>query len=100
MSYMIDDLKLALMGIVSNDTIGLPTTAADTNTVGTVLGIAFAIIGALAVLFIVVGGFRLTWSQGDPQKIAKARMTILYAVIGLVIAILAEVIVGVVLDWL
>lgn len=89
-----------IIGAVSNGSIGLPTTEATASTFQTALTIVFAILGALSVLFIVVGGFRLTWSQGDPQKIAKARMTILYAVIGLVIAILAEVIVGVVLDWL
>ncbi len=59
-------------------------------------GIAYAIIAAgfLSVIFIFYGGFRFIFSGGDEEKIKKAVGTIRYAIIGLVITILAVVIVG------
>lgn len=47
----------------------------------------------VSVGFVVYGGFLFVISQGDPQKIVSARKTIVNAVIGLVIAILATQIV-------
>ena len=47
------------------------------------------IIGAVSVIMIVIGGIRFVFSQGDPQSSASARNTILYSVIGLVVAIMA-----------
>lgn len=85
---------------VSNSAIGLPETPATPASLETILQIVFGVIGALAVLFIIVGGFKLVMSQADPQKIAKARATIIYALVGLVVALLAEAIVTFVLSEL
>lgn len=52
------------------------------------------VIGAVAVLMIVIGGFRYVVSGGDQGSITSAKNTILYAVIGLVVAILAYTIVN------
>lgn len=49
----------------------------------------FSVVGVLAVGIIIFGGIRYMISQGDPGKIKKAKDTILYAVIGLVIALSA-----------
>lgn len=43
-----------------------------------------------AVVFIVYGGFMFVTSQGEPGKLASARKTILNAVIGLIITLLAS----------
>lgn len=52
-------------------------------------------IGALAaVAFVIYGGFMYLTSQGEPDKAAGARHTIINAVIGLVIAVLATSIVS------
>lgn len=72
---------------------GLPQTPATHSEVQVVLGIVIGILGALALLFVVIGGFRYIISDGDPQGTAKARGTILYALIGLLIAVAAEAIV-------
>lgn len=64
-----------------------------TQTLPTILGIVFGIVGALAVLYVTLSGFRYITSAGDPQKIAKAKNGILYSLIGVVVAILAEAIV-------
>lgn len=65
-----------------------------------ILQIAFGILAALAVLFIVIAGFRMVTAQGDPQQVGKARGTIAYALVGLLVALLAEAFVAFVLDSL
>ncbi|MCL2002038.1 pilin [Candidatus Saccharibacteria bacterium] len=66
----------------------------------TILRILTLIVGGLAVAFIVVGGIKYVTSGGDEKKVAGAKNTILYAVIGLVVAIAARVIIGLVLNAL
>ncbi len=64
------------------------------NTVVTVLLWASGII---SVIMIIVGGIMYSVAAGDPGKITKAKDTVLYAVIGLVVSILAYTIVNFVL---
>jgi hypothetical protein len=75
---------------------GLPKIDVSNNgsTIPTIMGIVFGIIGALAILIITVSGLRYITSAGDPQKATKAREGIVYALVGLVIAISAEAIVA------
>lgn len=71
----------------------LPEVDASPDKLKDALVFVFGIIITVAIIYIIIGGIQLIASQGDPQKIAKARQTILYAVIGLVISISAEFIV-------
>ena len=57
-------------------------------------------IGIVAVIMIIVSGIRFTASHGDPGSVTKARLTMIYAVVGLVVAILAFAIVNFVVDQL
>ena len=59
-------------------------------------GLAYAIIiaGFLSVVFIFVGGISFILSGGQEDKIKSAVSTIRYAIIGLIITILATVIIG------
>lgn len=66
--------------------------AADTATIVRVMQLAYAVGGALAVVMIVVGGLKFVTSNGDPSSITSARNTILYALVGLVIVLLASAI--------
>lgn len=52
------------------------------------------LLGAIAVVMIIIGGIRYTTSGGDPQQTKAAKDTVLYAVIGLVVALLAYAIVA------
>jgi hypothetical protein len=52
------------------------------------------------VIMIIVAGLRYVTSNGDPQTASKAKNTIIYAIIGLVIAILSYAIVNFVLSQL
>lgn len=75
---------------------GTPT---DLNKmVQSVLNWVFGIIGIVAVIMIIMGGFNMMISSGDPGKVKKGKDTILYGIIGLVIAILAFAIVNFVIN--
>lgn len=60
----------------------------------TITNILLFIIGAIAVIMLVIGGIRYTISGGDSTAVTAAKNTILYAVIGIVVAILAYAIVN------
>lgn len=59
-----------------------------------IVNIMLFIIGAIAVIMIIYGGIRYTTSAGDSSHVKAAKDTILYAVVGLVVAILAYAIVN------
>lgn len=54
-----------------------------------IINLLLTIIGIIAVIMIVIGGIRYTTSAGDPGQTKSARDTIIYAVVGLVIAIMS-----------
>lgn len=64
----------------------------------TIVNIMLFILGAIAVIMIVIGGIKYTTSNGDSSAITSAKNTILYSVVGLVVAILAYAIVNFVLN--
>jgi hypothetical protein len=71
----------------------LKTGVDDGNIVKTVISIVIMVTAAICLLFITIGGLRYVLSQGDSQRTAKAKGTILYALIGLIITIIAQAIV-------
>jgi hypothetical protein len=68
------------------------------NTLASVINILSLVLGIIAVIMVIVGGIKFTTSQGDGNATASARNTIIYAVVGLVVAALAQVIVKFVLS--
>lgn len=62
-----------------------------------VINIFSVIVGVVAVIMIIIGGFRYITSAGGGDKVKNAKNTILYALIGLVIVALAQVVVRYVL---
>jgi hypothetical protein len=54
-------------------------------------------VGIIAVIMVIIGGPKYITSQGDSNSINSAKNTLLYAIVGLVIALLAQVIVRFVL---
>lgn len=63
------------------------------NIINTIL----VVLGMIAVIMIIIGGVRYTTSNGDSSQIQSAKNTILYSVVGLVVAILSFAIVNFVL---
>jgi hypothetical protein len=60
----------------------------------TVINTLLYVLGMIAVLMIVIGGIRYTTSNGDSSAVKGAKDTILYAIVGLIIAMLAYAIVN------
>ncbi|MFZ1812055.1 MAG: pilin [Candidatus Saccharimonadales bacterium] len=62
--------------------------------VKSIINVLLYVLGAIAVLMIVIGGIRYTTSGGDQSGVKGAKDTILYAVVGLVVAMMAYAIVN------
>ncbi len=92
LSYLATARALCLNGGTCDT--GLPKAAASSATLHGLLSILFGIFGGVAVLMIVISGLNFINAQGDPTKVAKARSTIIFALVGLVVAISAEIIVA------
>ena len=58
------------------------------------------VLGVISVFVVMVGGIKYVLSGGDPSKTNNARSTILYAIIGLVVAALAQALILLVLNKL
>lgn len=68
---------------------------ANTNDlVGNIVNTLLFIIGGISVVMVIVGGFLYVTSQGDSGSVSKAKNTVLYAIIGLIVAFLAYAIVN------
>jgi membrane-associated HD superfamily phosphohydrolase len=50
----------------------------------------FAILLAVAVIFLIIAGFYFITAQGDSDKVSKARMMVLWSLVGVAVAILAR----------
>ena len=73
---------------------GLPDSSTDAAKVQVILNIVLGIFGAIALLMLVISGLRYITSGGDPGNTAKAKDGIIYSLIGLLIALIAEGIVA------
>ncbi|HSX28001.1 MAG TPA: pilin [Candidatus Saccharimonadales bacterium] len=58
-----------------------------------ILNILSWVIGVVSVVMIIIGGFRYIISSGDSGQVQSAKNTILYAIVGLVIVLFAQLIV-------
>ena len=81
------------------DGLNMTKTADTQNTsvntlIRNVINILLWAIGIVSVIMIIIGGFRYATSNGDSNQVSAAKNTIMYAVIGLVIAIFAYAIVN------
>jgi Na+/phosphate symporter len=72
---------------------GSDATTQINNIVHTIVNLLSAIVGIVAVIMIIVGGFRYITSGGNDTSVTSAKNTILYAIIGLVVVALAQLIV-------
>lgn len=79
-----------------------PTGATDTlpEIFGNIANVLIFLVGAIAVIMLIVGGLRYVISGGDPKNVEGAKNTIFYAIIGIVVAILAYAAVNFVINQL
>lgn len=54
----------------------------------------FWTVGVLAVVMIIVAGVQMITSAGDPGAVTKAKRTLVYSIVGLIVAVLAYAIVN------
>jgi hypothetical protein len=80
--------RLAQINVPQRD-LDIPKATPTNGTIIIAMGVVFSVAGAVALLVIVLSALKYTLSQGDPQETAKAKNSIIYAAIGLVISILA-----------
>jgi hypothetical protein len=66
----------------------------------TIVNVLLFLIGAISVIMLIYGGIRYTTSGGNSASVTAAKNTILYAIIGLIIAFLAFAVVNYVLNAL
>lgn len=62
--------------------------------------IAIIVAGAAVVIMLILSGFRLITSGGDPQKAAQARKALIGSIVGLIVVVLAQAIVSLVIGQL
>jgi type IV secretory pathway TrbL component len=65
-----------------------------------VLTTLLAITGLIAVIYLVIGGLKYVTSGGNKDSVAAAKNTILYAIIGIIVILLAYVIVNIIVGIL
>lgn len=100
------DIQSGLCGGASLSAPGTPEDCDNINeeasqgvndTVNLIINIFSWVVGVVSVIMIIWGGFKYITSAGDAGSVTAAKNTILYAIVGLIIVALAQVIVKFVL---
>ena len=65
-----------------------------------ITNVVLYIVGVIAVIMLIIGGIKYVVSGGDAKKVTDAKNTVLYAIIGLIVAFLAFAIVNFVITTL
>jgi len=76
---------------------GQPGDGALNKGIGTIVDVLLFVIGVAAVIMIIIGGLKYVTSNGDSAGVTSAKNTILYSVVGIIVALLAYAIVKFVL---
>ena len=66
----------------------------DNGVFKTITNVLLFIIGAISVIMLIIGGIRYVVSGGDSGAVTSAKNTILYAIVGIIVAILAYALVN------
>lgn len=74
------------------------TTNTFTNIAREVVNIMSFFVGSISVIMVIIAGFKYIISSGDSNAVASAKNTLIYALVGLAIAILAQILVHSVLN--
>ena len=96
---MLAPVALAADGICADypDAPGCNTSSAEDDfetQVRVAVNVVVGVAGFIAVGFVIYGGILITMSAGDPNKVKRGKDTVMYAVIGMIVAVLAFAIVN------
>lgn len=99
---LFEDAKKDACGGAELKGVGSDCTDADTsqldNTIQKIVDILSVVIGIVAVIMIIINGFKFITSGGDSNKVSSAKSGIIWAIVGLAIVALAQFIVKFVLS--
>ena len=82
--------------VPDTDNTGLPNDTSINDFIIRIINILLGVVGIIAVLFLIIGGFRYVTAGGNEESAESGKKTIINAIIGIIIVILAFVIVRVV----
>jgi hypothetical protein len=86
---MINLIRYIAQTIPANE-VGIPTSVkGDLSTLDGILSAVYTVAGIICIIVIVVAGYMYTTSAGNASSVTKAKNAILFAVIGLVVIIIA-----------
>lgn len=83
------EIVRGLAALIKSGEVDIPKPEITQSSISNVLSIVFGVAGGIALIIVIIAGIKFMTSQGEPQALAKARNTIIYALIGLVICIAA-----------
>ena len=99
-AFALTDLQGGIDAAKPSGAAGNTTLFGDGSIFNTIVNILLFLIGAISVIMLIIGGIRYTISAGDSGNVTAAKNTILYALVGLIVAFLAFAIVNYVLKAL
>lgn len=71
---------------------GIPDDTSDVVTmISTIITVVYALAGVVAVAFIIMAGYSIITSSGDPNKLKKGTDTLVWAVAGLVLVVCSSI---------
>ena len=88
-SYAIDPLEGACDNGASSEICDSRGEEDGMELIGVIVNLLLFVVGAISTVMIIVGGIMYATSTGDSGRITKAKNTIMYSIVGLVIAFLA-----------
>ena len=94
--FALSPLAFAQFQIPSGSGSGLPNDTSISTFIIRIINIALTVAGLIAVLFLIVGGFRYITSAGNEETAEQAKKIITNSIIGIVVIILSFVIVRVI----
>lgn len=89
----IDPLENVCNGTSDSEICDSRGTDDATDLITTIINVLLFVVGLLSVIMIIVSGISYVTSSGDAGKVAKAKNTLTYAIVGLIVALLAYAIV-------
>jgi hypothetical protein len=81
----------------SGSSCGTTGTTQINKLITTIVNILSQIVGIAAVIVMIVAGFKFITASGDPSKVASAKNTAIYAIVGLLVAVFSQALVKLVL---
>ena len=96
-NIIINTIRIAALNGANSNGCNLETGAGcldSTDVFNNVITWFCHISGLVAAIYIIIGGVGYMTSNGDPGKLQKAKTTIIYAIIGLIVVVLSEIIYG------